>query len=271
MQGTLKFLCTFLLWAVATVSCFAQLRLMSWNIENLGASKSREEICVIAGIVERADILAVQEVVAGPAGPEAVKRLVRELNRINDVWAYQISAPTTGSPHSSERYAFLWRKNVVGKVGKARLEQYFQQEIDREPYLGTFSYMGRKFTLVNFHATTKKRNPESEIKYFRKFGILYPEHNFIYIGDFNLPQSHPVFTPLRNMGWSPVFRKQKTSLRQKCINGDCLASEYDNVWYNHKTVLLQYSQVIHFYKVYPTVKKARFISDHIPILAVVNF
>jgi hypothetical protein len=45
----------------------------------------------------------------------------------------------------------------------------YHSEIEREPYLGTFQYQDKQFTVVNFHAITKQTKPETEIKYFKFF------------------------------------------------------------------------------------------------------
>lgn len=119
--------------------------------------------------------------------------------------------------------------------------------------------------MVNFHAKTKKLQPETEIKYFKFFPALYPEKDLLFIGDFNCPQSHTVFFPLRKMGYQSVFVNQKTSLRQKCINDDCLASEFDNIFYNSKTLAVLSFGIIPFYKDFEDLHEARNISDHIPI------
>src|SRR5690606_31091419 len=151
--------------------------------------------------------------------------LVAEMNRHGDVWGYMVSAATTGSAHSKERYAFIWKKNMIRKFANGWLEKSLADVVDREPYCATFVYKGKKITLVSFHATTKKNKPESEIRYFKNMPARYPDSNLVFVGDFNLPQSHTVFNPLRKLGFLPAFKGQKTSLRQKCIGGDCLASE----------------------------------------------
>ena len=81
----------------------------------------------------------------------------------------------------------------------------------------------------------------------------------------NCPQSHTVFNPLKTMGYQPIFTEQKTSLRQKCMNDDCLASEFDNAFYNTSKVTLLKSGIIHFYTNFIDLKAARKISDHVPI------
>ena len=148
---------------------FAQVKVCSWNVQHLGKTKSTEEMEFIANTLRDVDIVALQEVVAGNGGTKAVARLADALNRKGDKWDYIISDPTNSSPYATERYAYLWKTAKVKGVRKAWLEQKFETEIDREPYFMDFSYKGNNFTLVNFHAIPKKKQPETEIKYFKFF------------------------------------------------------------------------------------------------------
>ncbi len=122
----------------------------------------------------------------------------------------------------------------------------------------------KKFTLSNFHAITKSMQPETEIKFFKYLPEQYPSENIIFMGDFNCPSDHTVFNPLKSMGYKPVLQQQKTSLKKQCINNDCLASAYDNVFYNTKKITAIRSGVIHYYKLLDW-DDAIAISDHIPI------
>ena len=244
---------------------FSQTKLLSWNIENIGKSKSNQEISFIANTVKNFDIIAIQEVVAGDGGAQAVARLADELNRKGSKWDYTISDPTSSSAYKTERYAFIWKPSKVKKIGKAWLEKKHHLEIDREPYFCTFEYNSKQFTVVNFHAITKSKQPETEIKYFKFLPEEYSALNLIFAGDFNCPQSHTVFNPLKKMGYKPVLINQKTTLKLKCNNSDCLSSEFDNKFYNSIKVNVNDFGVIRFYKNFATLKEARVISDHIPI------
>ncbi|RAR73764.1 endonuclease/exonuclease/phosphatase family protein [Flavobacterium aciduliphilum] len=243
----------------------AQVSVCSWNLMNFGKSKSDNALEFIANTLNSYDIVAIQEVVAGPGGAQKVADLVNILNRKGFHWDYEVSAITTSdNPSSRERYAFLWKSSQVKKIGKGWLEQTFQKEIDREPFMSTFEYKGKQFTIASFHAVPKKKHPESEIKYFKQIPCHYPKLHLLFTGDFNCPQSHSVFTPLKNLGYSNTLTNQKTSLRQKCINDDCLASEYDNMFYDNRSMKLIKSEVVLFYKSFSTLKQAHKISDHIP-------
>lgn len=244
---------------------FCSISICSWNLKDLGRSKSDIEIDFIASTIQIYDVIAIQEVVAGEGGAQAVARIVDVLNRKGKSWDYTISDPTLSNSYSSERYAFIWNKKTISKLGDAWLENHYAVEIDREPFFATFIKDAKAFTLVNFHARPKAKRPESDIKFFKFFPSLYPKLNLVFCGDFNCPQSHAIFKSLKTMGYKPTFIGQKTTLRIKCIQNNCLASEYDNVFYDPKKTIFIRSEIIHFYQKFSTVEEARQISDHLPI------
>jgi deoxyribonuclease-1-like protein len=261
----------FLIFYFISVSCFGQnISICSWNLKDFGKSKSTLEINFIAKTIMPFDVVAVQEVVAGPGGSQAVSRLSDELNRMGSRWDYVISNPTSGTAGSSERYAFLWKTSKVKKIGDSWLSTHYALEINREPFFCRFKTKNKIFTLVNFHSITKSRHPESEITYFKYFPGFYSNDNLIFCGDFNLPQSHTVFTPLRKMGYRSVLIGQKTTLRQECILKDCLASEVDNFFFNYSFIRVVRSGFVNFYRSFSSLKAARLISDHIPIFVEIN-
>lgn len=261
----MKFLHTLLSLFLFTSTLFSQPKIISWNLENLGSSKSNTEITFIANTVKDFDIVAIQEVVAGDGGAQTVARLADALNRKGAQWDYTISDPTSSSAYKTERYAFIWKTSKIKKIGKAWLEKKYHLEIDREPYFCTFQHKNKSFTVVNFHAITKKMQPETEIKFFKFLPEEYPNLNLIFVGDFNCPQSHTVFNPLKKMGYKPTLVNQKTSLKQKCENNNCLASEFDNIFYQSSKNTVLKSGVVLFYQNFDTLKEARMISDHIPV------
>lgn len=262
---------TILLFFFLSSVAFCQVSICSWNIMNLGKSKSDYELTVMANTINNYDIIAIQEVVAGSGGAKAVSRLVSLLNTKGSKWDYSISEPTTSTnPASQERYAFIWKTARVKNIGSSWLDQNYANQIDREPFMSTFEYLGNRFTLVSFHAVPKKKNPASEIKYFKFYPKLYPKLNLIFMGDFNCPQSHTVFHPLKNMGFAPILINQKTSLRQQCMNNDCLASEYDNLFYDSRKFNVKQKGIVPFYTSFSSVKEARKISDHVPIWCILE-
>ena len=169
-------------------SAFCSISICSWNLKDFGRSKSDVEIEFMASTIQGYDIIAVQEVITGVGGAQAIARLVDQLNRKGKSWDYTISDPTISrSAYTSERYAFIWNIKTVTNLGAAWLENHYVVEIDREPFFGTFKKDGETFTLVNFHAKPKSKQPETDIKYLKFFPALYPNLNLIICGDFNCP------------------------------------------------------------------------------------
>ena len=244
---------------------FAQPTLVSWNLQNFGSSKTDQSVVFIASILKDYDIVALQEIVVNPSGAQAVAKLAAELTKTGTKWAYAVSDPTTSSAYKAERYAFLWKTHVVQLIGKPWLEKKYHLEIDREPFYATFHYQNKPFTVVNFHAITQKRQPETEIKYFKFLPEHYPNLTLLFVGDFNCPETHTVFNPLKKMGYASAFENQKTTLRTQCIQNDCLASAFDNIYYPTSSVTLQQKGIIPFYEFFQNWNDARKVSDHVPI------
>lgn len=238
----------------------------SWNLQNFGKSKHDTTISFIAELLKDFDVVALQEVVAGPGGAQAVARLHDALGRKGAKWDYAVSDPTDGD--GKERYAFLWKPSRVKPKGRPFLERFYKDEIDREPYLMTFADKeGKEFTVVSFHAVPKKKQPERELKFLKCLPEMYPGTNMVFTGDFNCPESHTVFNPLKRMGYKPALVGQKTTLKQQCVGGDCLASEYDNFFYHEKGIRMIRAGIVPFHQRYPSTKEARRLSDHLPIFA----
>jgi deoxyribonuclease-1-like protein len=242
-----------------------QVKFCSWNIANFGQSKSDSEIVFIANTLRDFDVVAIVEVVAGNGGAQAIARLADQLNRMGSKWDYVVSDPTTGSPGRVERYAFLWKPSRVKKTGDAWLEQKYQAEMEREPYLINMVYEDKPFTLGCFHAITKAQQPEKEIKYFKFITEMYQNKNLIFGGDFNCPESHSVFIPVKSQGFKPALSCQKTSLKQECRNGENLASEFDNIFYQTSKNKVEKAGIILFYESFASLQLARRISDHVPV------
>lgn len=251
--------------------CFG-LSICSWNLENFGKSKSASTIEFVANTLKNYDVIAVVEVVAGNGGAQAVAALVDALNRKGAKWDYSISNPTSSTnKYEIERYAFIWKTSKLKKIGDAWLEKKYSSEIAREPYFITLENEKKQFTVCAFHALPKNKQPETEIKYFKFLPAEYPTLNLIFCGDFNCPQSHSVFSPLKSMGYASAMVGQKTSLKQKCVGDQCLASEYDNFYFKKDRYNVLRAGIIAFYKSFSDLKEARKISDHVPIFLEVSW
>jgi endonuclease/exonuclease/phosphatase family metal-dependent hydrolase len=252
---------------VASMPSFGGILIGSWNLENFGDKKNDQSIEIIADAIKDLDVIALQEILISKGGAAAIARLADALNRKGHKWSYVISDVTTSDNlQERERYAFLWKPSKVKLIGKPYLAVKFEEEMCREPFMATFEEAGKRFTLVNFHAVPKKKQPETEIKYLKLFKDSFQLEHMIFLGDFNCPQTHTVFNPLKNKRYRTALAGQKTTLKQECKGGECLASEYDNILYSEKSFRQKSSGIIPFYLQFEgDMGAARKVSDHLPI------
>lgn len=259
-----KIVCLLLL--TFCLSAAATIKMVSWNIQNMGKSKDAAEIQCIAQTLKAYDLIGIVEVVAGEGGAPAVARLADQLNRTGAAWDYCISDPTSSPNHGeSERYAYLWKKAKIKRIGNAKLEPHLEPVISREPYMATFQAEGKLFSILIFHALPKSKQPETEIKHLKHIPALYPNVPVIFAGDFNCPGNHSVYIPLKNMGYAFACPGQKTSLQRKCTSPDCLSSEYDHILYPSAKIRRIGAGIIPFHKTTQPHEAALKISDHVPV------
>ena len=261
----------FLVFVLFSVVAFGQesFSLLSWNIRDFGKTKDKDEILMIAEIVKGYDIVAIQEVVAGYGGAQAVARLADQLNRMGHKWDYTISNPTQSPPYKAERYAFLWKTPKI-TLENAWLDKKTSHIIDREPFLARFRIKGKTFTIANYHSRPYTQNPEAEIACFYDYPgrFSYP---IIIAGDFNADTANPVFIPLYKMGFVPNMRQQKTTLKRKCDKNDNYKNHaIDFILYPKKYFRNKWSGVIDFVGSCDNLTDARLISDHLAVVVVLG-
>ena len=255
----------FLVLLLCYLGLASQVSLCSWNLQNFGKSKSDSAIKFIAKTVKDFDLVCIVEVVSGRGGAEAVARLADELNRSGWKWDYSVSHSTSSTGGGSERYACLWKSARLKKIGEAMLEKHYSNEFEREPYIMSFAEKNGNFTIALFHAIPKSKQPETEIKYLKFLPDLYKSSPLLFCGDFNCPPSNNVFNPLKSIGYLPALQNQKTTLKTKCVKQECLASEFDNVFFPSEKIKCLKAGVIEFYRAFSELKEARRISDHLPV------
>lgn len=237
--------------------------LVTWNLYNFGRSKDAQEIAFIARVLRDYDLVAVQEVSTGPAGAQAVARLVDELDRTGTDWDYALSDPTTGA--GSERYAYLWKPSRLRLIGRPWLEEALADPVDREPFLARFEANGRRMLAASFHAVPSSKDPEREVMLLDTLHHLYEEDHLLVMGDFNLSQRAGAFDGLKTLGYVPVLVDQRTSLKMRRQGGEHLASEYDNIFYEGGPLRPGRAGALDFSVGFETLREARTISDHLPV------
>ncbi len=246
-------------------------KLITWNLLNFGKSKDDQEMAFIADLLRPYDVVAVQEVNTGPDGAQAVARLDDELDRRGAQWDYVVSDATTGT--GSERYAYLWKPSRVRLLGRAWLEAALADDLDREPYLARFETLQNRqqMLVASLHAVPRAKRPADEIALLDELHRLYGDDHLLILGDFNLSQKHQAWDELKAAGYQPVIVDQKTSLRRKRKDGQHLANEYDNIFYEPAFLQVGASGVVDFTGEFRTLKQARTISDHLPVFMEVRW
>lgn len=240
------------------------IQLVSWNIRDFGKTKSSEELNEIAEIVRDVDIVAIQEVVAGYGGAQAVAKLTDILNRKGSKWDYVISNPTNSSKYVTERYAFIWKTKYIKIKNRGRLVSELDSLIDREPLALDFYLNEKKFTILNFHSRPFNKDPESEIKALTKYVTTKLSSPVILAGDFNVDEKKEVFNTLKSKGFNAAISGQKTTLKKVCTQNNYLNHPIDNIFYSHKIEKLE-GKVLDFVRFCDNLEKARQLSDHLPV------
>jgi endonuclease/exonuclease/phosphatase family metal-dependent hydrolase len=246
---------------------------ISWNIRDFGQSRNDEEIDRIASLIRHADIVAIQEVVAGhPGGAQAVGKLAEALKRLGNDWDYRISDPTRSpNPHVRERYAFLWKPDRVILRGRPYLMTEVDPEVHREPYIGIFQAVNGSLTILNYHSRTHEDEREVEMEEIAAITQQlkqFEPSDILWLGDFNLSQQHPAFLAVKKLGYRPLFSEQKTTLKTTCKDGNYLSSEEDNIFYKPHQLKVLSTDVVDFMRnkdCHTLAEWRKIYSDHLPL------
>lgn len=249
----------------------SELTIASWNIRDLGRTKSAEDIAKIAQIIRHIDLVAIQEVVAkDPAGAQAIAKIVDELNRMGAQWDYRISNPTNSpSPYISERYAFLWKTSKIKLLNRAYLDSELEEVCDREPFVGKFQLTKGKepFYVINFHSRRFNQQPEDEIIHFKNYPERLKTDRVFIVGDFNIDENHQVWDNLYRLGYNSALKGIQTTLKTICAQNSYLNHSIDNIYFSSKSAELSQSGAIDFVSACENLEAARGLSDHLPVFA----
>lgn len=206
--------------AVISIALHAEdLHLASWNIRILSDnSRTDEELEQIAMIIDRYDLVAVQEV----RDTRVLDRLIRILP---DGWRYTASEPAGRGV--KELYAFLYREDSASLISEATLIDDPYDLFIREPASASFAAGEFDFTLVTVHILfgDSKADRREEIRLLDDVMELIDssngsEEDVILMGDFNMSSNDhgwqmDNYTPL-------ILPSEKTTITD--------TSSYDNIW-----------------------------------------
>ena len=171
------------------------LLIATWNIRAFGNNRRDESLYYIAEIINRFDLVAVQEVAADIAG---LQKLVQILG---NKWDYIVTNSTDGAAGGGERMAFIFdgSKIIFRRMTGAIIlpeDMLIGQKLQfaRTPYCVSFQAGWFKFMLATVHiyyGSSSKDNPRrlEEIAavagYINKRARVEGE-NYILMGDFNI-------------------------------------------------------------------------------------
>jgi len=192
----------------------------SWD-ENPGSPKRNlHGIAIIAEVVRRFDIIAVQEVLRDTG---ALRTLLRDF--LGSDWGVILSDVTAGTRGASERFAFIYDRRRVTPSGLAgeivlppRVGGNAVEQFDRTPYIVGFQAGAERFSLLTAHIRYGDL-PLARIDEIRNVAMYTAleirdrarsdtaeETNLIVLGDFNIDrrQGNPLFDAFVETGlWVP--------------------------------------------------------------------
>lgn len=252
----------------------ADLRIASWNIQNLGWGEQKS-YPALAGVAEAFDFIAVQELM----NAEGAERLVAALEETTgEAWSIQHSH-RVGRDRYKEQYAFLWRESAVEYIDGAVVYLDTTDRFAREPYSARFRSKGtgETFIAATVHITygdaISDRTPEIKAlaAYWDWLEQTYPEDadGRLLMGDFNLTPGHAAWAPLKERA-RPLITGGATTLS---TTDGRYANLYDNVWVGHDTALdIREAGIVRFpeWLEWSHKKARRHVSDHAPVFVLMG-
>jgi hypothetical protein len=222
----------------------------SWE-ENPGSPKRNlRAMAVIAEIVRRFDVVAIQEV---GRETEAARFLVSEF--LGPAWELIVSDVTAGGSGNPERLAYIYDRRRVtpsGLVGELVLPAGPSgdpvEQFDRTPYIVGFQSASERFALLTAHIRFGQE-PEERIPELRNLAAYVAqeirdrsrfeaaeEANLIVLGDFNIDRrdSNALFDAFIETGlWVPE------PLRGLPTTYGAVAKHYDQIaWFRDDLTLV---------------------------------
>jgi endonuclease/exonuclease/phosphatase family metal-dependent hydrolase len=209
----------------------ANLLIGTWNVRAFGGltekwesalddtpKRNLADICAIAEIIARFDVVAVQE------ARDDLSGLHRLLERLGSGWSFIITDVGEGEPANGERLAYLFdtkRVRLTGLAGELVVpEEWFgeikhgalQRQFARTPYAVSFAAGSQPFTLVTLHVVYGKK-PADRVTELAAIASWLADRasnddefnrNMIALGDFNIDRrDDPNWQAFTDKGLTP--------------------------------------------------------------------
>lgn len=164
----------------------------SWNIQQFSEKKSWRSLKYIADMIERFDIVAVQE----------IKSDLRGLSKLQEILPGKYRVLVSDVTGNSERFAFIYDERTVESTGLVsdialdiRTSTHEGFQLHRMPYCASFKAGRFDFTIVSVHifeSNTSFREREIDLlaeelhKLSKKQKSKVVDRDFFVVGDFNI-------------------------------------------------------------------------------------
>lgn len=261
------------LFLILPFSTHAQLTICSWNVQRISANTNALKTEIIAQSLKQCDVIGLQEITITPAAKNKLQVIRKRLTVIQPAKNWQMANSTitnSNNAQEQERYTYIYDAKKV-KLIKHYLATSLASKIVREPYIGIFKYKQQIFTVYNYHAVPKSKQPQKEIETIIKT-LSSIQTPLIWMGDFNCYPTDTVFNILNTKKFQYAPVKQATTIKQKkCDGNNCYANAYDYFWMNTKVKLLSSGHYSFLSLFNNDGVEARKISDHIPVYIKISF
>lgn len=244
------------------------IKIASFNIQVFGTSKLKkpEVMNVLAQVIRRFDVVAIQEVRA--SDQTVVAKFVNLINADGSQYDY-ILGPRLGRTSSKEQYAFLFDTK---RIEADRLSVYTaadpQDRLHREPLVARFRTLGVptehafSFTLVNIH--TDPDETGTELDALADFFAAIQsdgsgEDDIILLGDLNVDENH-----LGRLGRLPGITHAITGVTTNTRRN----KQYDNLVFDGRNTVEYLGRfgVLDLQEEFGlTLEQALEVSDHLPV------
>lgn len=241
------------------------IKLASWNVRILSSSsRDDQELSSIASIINRYDLVAIQEL----RDNEVIDRLLSMLPG-----EYEAAVSGKTGRGIKEQYAFFYNSSLIDTLGSPYLFGDPDDLLIREPFIGHFRAGSFDFTLISIHSIYGAfvHDRRAEISLMDDILTLVDEANgaeedVILLGDFNMPADDYSWEMEGFTNLIPPH--MKTTITE--------TSSYDNMWFSRDTFEHEFSV---FYELYnfdelifadDDAEASKAVSDHRSISVLMN-
>ncbi|XP_041458011.1 uncharacterized protein LOC121410172 isoform X2 [Lytechinus variegatus] len=253
------------------------LNIAAFNIQIFGVTKSGKDnvMDILAKILNRYDLILIQEIRDSRANEPAVRELQDLVNRNNeDPFQYVISE-RLGRSSSKEQYAYFYRPSKLELVTSYVFEETQGDVFQREPYIAYFksptTYV-KEFIIGGIHTKPDEAVAEIDnlVDVYSAIQEKYEVENVIFAGDFNADCSY-----VAKKRWSDIRLKSDSRFCWLINNDvdttvkgtDCAYDRFVISGKEMKEGIVPYSaKVFRFDLMYElNQSEAELVSDHYPI------